>query len=179
VIVGFSLGGVIAIEMATLSTYKIAGLLLLDMNGEADAPDNASRRRAAVARARANGVAAFVLAETWPTHVAASRIGDEALRNEVLRMSEESGVEAFAHQAEIAISRPRALDLATSLTVPTLILCGEEDQITPAHMTRAISAAIPDASFEMIGEAGHFAILERPDAIADIVADWVAGFTGG
>ncbi len=173
VIAGFSLGGGIAVQMALRSSNPVTGVILLDVNGEDDVPGNAIDRRAAVQRARDHGMPQFITHEIWPTHVAKSRLDDAVLRDLVVLMAEESGPDAFANQAEIAISRPRALDFMPALTVPTLVLCGIEDRITPVKFSEAIAAAAPNARLEIILEAGHFAILECAAGIADIAAPWI------
>lgn len=174
-IAGFSLGGIIAVQLATLCAKDLAGLVLMDMNGEADRPENAVNRRAAVARAKDLGLRNFILQETWPTHVAAEKLSDASLREEVVRMAEECGIDAFANQVEIAISRPRTIDLLPSITAPVLVLCGEEDRITPPTMSQTIAAALPKARLEVVRGVGHFAIFEKPDVIADIVGTWISG----
>lgn len=178
VIAGFSLGGWIAIQMALSDSVPVSALVLLDMNGEADPVGNGTNRRAAVERARKIGVRNFVLSELWRTYVAPARIGDTALREEVLEMAEESGVEALAHQAEIAISRRRALDDAPSINVPTLVFCGGEDRVTPVAMARAVAESIPAAQLEIVAGAGHFALLEQPATVAQALVAWMAGRGG-
>ena len=177
VIVGFSLGGIIAVQVALRCPERVSGLVLIDMNGEADVPENAARRRAALARARTTGIAAYIREEMWPTHVAAARRGDVALLAELVAMGEACGIEAFANQTEIANSRPRTLDVAPGLTVPTLVVCGAEDLVTPPAMSHALAAAIPAANLEIIEGAGHYSILEAPDTIAAAMAQWLSGIT--
>lgn len=174
VIAGFSLGGMIAVHLARMLGKRARALLLLDMNGEIDKPNNASNRRAMVERARQNGLARFILEETWPTHVAASRIGDAELRDTVVAMANSVGLEGFARQADIAIARPRSIDIVAELDVPTLVLCGEEDRITPPALGAEIAAAAGN-ELVRIPDAGHFALLEQPDAIADSVMQWLFG----
>lgn len=174
VVAGFSLGGVIAVHITLALAHRVCGLILLDMNGEADVPGNAVNRRAAVARAREKGVANFIANETWPTHVAKSHLDDDPLRREIIRMAEETGIEGFANQAEIAISRPRAIDSLPQITVPVQVICGAEDRITPPQLTRDIAQALSQAQYTLIEDAGHFAILEQPEVIADIVSPWIA-----
>ena len=50
------------------------------------------------------------------------------------------------------------------IRVPTLIVCGEEDVITPPAEAEAMQAAIPGSTLELIPKAGHLANLEAPDA---------------
>ena len=173
VVVGFSLGGIIAAHMALKEPDRAVGLILLDMNGEADKPEAASGRRAAVERARELGLSEFVERQLWKTHVATERLSDFTLLREVQLMAEESGVSAFANQMEIAISRPRTIDFLGKLKVPALIFCGSEDVITPPALAKDIASSITGAKLTLIADAGHFAVLERPDVIAETAAPWI------
>ena len=136
-------------------------LPLLDMNGEADRPDNAAYRRAAVERARQVGLRKFILDETWPTHVAARHLTDPAMCDTVVAMAEAVGLEGFARQVEIAISRPRSLDILARLRSPTWCAVRRGRPITPRALAADISSAAR-AELVMVANAGHFAILERP-----------------
>jgi pimeloyl-ACP methyl ester carboxylesterase len=54
-------------------------------------------------------------------------------------------------------------DLLESVDCPTLVLCGEEDQITPPNEMRTMAGRIPQATFHLIPHAGHLAPAENPD----------------
>ncbi len=174
VIAGFSLGGMIATHLARTMSPKVTALLLLDMNGEADRPGNDVNRRAMLERARRNGLSRFIVEETWPAHVAAERLGDTALRDLVVAMAESVGIDGFARQTEIAISRPRSIDILEQLSLPTLVVCGAEDRITPVPLATDIAIAT-GGGLAIVPGAGHFAILERPEPIADSVLHWLMG----
>jgi len=67
----------------------------------------------------------------------------------------------------MAMRPDRRADLA-SISVPTLVLVGEDDVITPPAEAKALSDAIPDARLEIIPRAGHMAPYENP-AVANAV----------
>ncbi|HKY50061.1 MAG TPA: alpha/beta fold hydrolase, partial [Candidatus Limnocylindria bacterium] len=81
--------------------------------------------------------------------------------------------EAIA-QASIAMAkRPDSrADLAT-IDVPTAVVVGEEDTITPPDMSRAMSDAIPGATLSIIPNAGHLANLEAPVTFETAVRAWL------
>ena len=53
--------------------------------------------------------------------------------------------------------------------VPTLVLWGESDGIVAPGYGRKLCAALPDARFELIAQAGHYPQIERPEAVADAI----------
>ena len=58
--------------------------------------------------------------------------------------------------------------------MPTLIVCGEEDALTPPPVSRAMHEAIRDSELALIADAGHLAPLEQPLAFNAAVARWLA-----
>jgi 3-oxoadipate enol-lactonase len=53
--------------------------------------------------------------------------------------------------------------------VPTLVVCGAEDRVTPPTLSRALTQLIPGARYEEIANAGHLTNLERPEAFNALV----------
>ena len=72
--------------------------------------------------------------------------------------------------------RPDSSGLLPELSdTPTLVVVGEEDQITPPDKARAMSAAIPGSRFELVKGAAHLPTLERPDATTALLGEFLAG----
>jgi pimeloyl-ACP methyl ester carboxylesterase len=61
--------------------------------------------------------------------------------------------------------RPDSTPLLPEIKVPTLVVAGAEDKITPADEMRRVAQAIPGAEFVEIADAGHMAPMENPDAV--------------
>jgi 3-oxoadipate enol-lactonase len=62
-----------------------------------------------------------------------------------------------------------------SIRIPTLVLCGEHDAISPPAEMKAIADAIPNAQFVLIPNAGHMAPMEQPDAVNAAIQRFVTG----
>ena len=60
--------------------------------------------------------------------------------------------------------RPDSTALLPQITVPTLVIVGEEDELTPPEDSRRIAEAVPGATLVTIPGAGHLSNLEQPDA---------------
>jgi pimeloyl-ACP methyl ester carboxylesterase len=68
------------------------------------------------------------------------------------------------------------LDIAAAIAgiaVPTLVVCGADDKMTPPDFSRFIAEQIPGARLAMVADAGHFAMLEKPEAVNQAVSDFV------
>jgi 3-oxoadipate enol-lactonase len=60
-------------------------------------------------------------------------------------------------------------DRASAVDIPTLILCGDEDRVTPPALTDALGMLIPASRVEIIAASGHLANAEQPDQFNEAV----------
>jgi pimeloyl-ACP methyl ester carboxylesterase/predicted ester cyclase len=172
-LLGFSLGGIIALEMAAQAPARIAGLALIASNARPAPIESHAKRRADVAIARNLGVARYVQEHLWPHYVAEESLDNEALRRLIVEMAETFGVETLAEQVEAAIGRADSRPRLSSLRVPTLLICGAEDRTCTVEMHEEMAQRLPDACLSIIPHAGHFALLEKPQRIASDVSAWL------
>ena len=80
------------------------------------------------------------------------------------RMAEQASVPGIIGALEAMMARPDSTSTLSTITVPTLIVVGDEDVLTPPKEARAMHAAIPGSRLEMLGEVGHLSNVERPSA---------------
>ncbi|WP_350261285.1 alpha/beta hydrolase [Pantoea sp. BJ2] len=171
-LVGFSLGALVALEMQAQAAQRIAGLALLAVNPLADAPVNAAGRIALLDRAAKNGMRS-VIEQLWPRYVHASRLADRELLGALVTMAERSSVERFRQQTAIAIQRRDLRHTLPALQAPLLILNGDSDAIcTPEHHHLLVKAA-PAARHITLEQCGHFLLLEQPQACARALQTWI------
>jgi len=172
VAVGFSLGGIVALEMAAMAPERVVGLALIASSARPDKVGGAEARRADVAEALRLGIGPFVLDKLWPRYVGVAARGDVALQRLVLEMAEGLGHAVFAAQTEVAIGRADSRPRLAALGMPVLALCGEEDGVCPPMLQHEIAAAAPHATLRIIPGAGHFVLQEQP-AAAEQIAAWI------
>jgi pimeloyl-ACP methyl ester carboxylesterase len=172
-VAGFSLGGIVALEMIAQAPDRIDRIALIDTTARPDPKANAAVRRDAVERAREVGAASYIQ-DAWPLFLAPVNAKRAELRVLLVDMAERGGAAILDSQSEMAIhradSRPRLKDIA----VPALVLCGAQDKVCPPEVHREMAVLIPDATLAVIPDAGHFALIENPDAIAAHVRAWLA-----
>lgn len=170
---GFSLGAIVALQMVADAPGRIAGLALLSVNPLAVPPEQAPARREAVSAARQQGLTHWLSSSLWPTYVAPSRVADQALRDLICRMAEESGLETLAAQTEIAITRQDNRGALASLACPIIIINGVQDPICTPHHHRLVAQSVPQARCVSLAAAGHFTLLEAPDEVAPPLRQWI------
>jgi len=170
---GFSLGGIVALEMVALAPHRISGLALIDTTARADPPSNAAVRRAAVKRAREAGTASYIL-DAWPTLVSPRNAGNTELQALLVDMAEGFGPDPLASQSEVAIHRADSRPRLNRIEVPTLVLYGEDERVCPPDVQEEMARLIPRARLARVSGAGHFALLEQPEAVARHIRTWLA-----
>ncbi|MBN8431314.1 alpha/beta hydrolase [Microbulbifer salipaludis] len=170
---GFSMGGIVALEMLRQAPERIAGLALLDTNYGEDLPERAAAREGQVADALAGGLTGLVRGQLLPNYFAAANRDNPALAQEVVDMAEAVGELAFVHQARALGTRTESLGLLGEFAAPALVLCGKEDLICPVAMHEAMAAALPQAELVVVPDAGHMAPIEQPQAVSDALGRWL------
>ncbi|MEZ0496395.1 alpha/beta fold hydrolase [Sphingomonas sp. IW22] len=163
-LIGFSLGGLVALEIALMAPDRVVGLAMIDSNARAraaDAPPSAPTPADAVAA-------------VWPGCVGPARRDDAALRALLDAMAERVGAETFAAQEKLVRARTDKRERLAAITAPALILAGQEDRLCPPAVQQEMASAMPDAELILIDGVGHFAPIEDPDTVAIHVATWLA-----
>jgi 3-oxoadipate enol-lactonase len=164
-ICGLSLGGVVAIAMHHADAKCCASLIIADSfavhpEGRAiyDRGIAASDNLRAMAEARVD--------------VLLAQPADPALRSEVVETMARIDPAAYRIGAE-AVWLADQRDRAQEIDVPSLVLCGSEDKITPAELSNELVDLIPDARMQIIAGAGHISNAERPDEFNRIVGEFI------
>lgn len=174
VVGGLSLGGYIAFALWRRHRSRIRALILADTRAEADDAEGRQRRMDLIALAHEKGRAA-VAAKLLPGLVGkTTREGNPDLYDAIHGVMMGASIEGIVGASEAMIARPDSTDLLASIDVPTLVICGDEDAITPPKSMRAMAQRIPHARFETLSGAGHLSNMERPAAFNHVVSEFLA-----
>lgn len=170
-LLGFSMGGYVSLEIMRQAPERVSKLCLLDTTARPDAPEASDKRRERMALARA-GRFAETVEEGFEMTVHPDHLGREDLKAITREMALAMGPETFLrHQAAI-IGRPDSRPTLAGIKVPTAVITGDADRITPPEAAREMAAAIPGAQLTLIPGAGHMAIIEQPEATIAAILAW-------
>jgi pimeloyl-ACP methyl ester carboxylesterase len=172
-IAGLSMGGYISLEVLRQAPGRIARLALLDTTARPDTEEGRRNRERLIAFAEA-GRLEEVHPVLWPRLMHPSRYGDKALEAVVLKMMRDTGPEAFVRQQKAIMGRPDSRPMLPGIEIPTLVLVGEQDAITPPEMAREMAEAIEWASLVVVPECGHLSTLEQPEAVNQALSAWLS-----
>jgi pimeloyl-ACP methyl ester carboxylesterase len=171
---GHSMGGYIAFEIMRQAPERVARLALLNTQARPDTPEASARRRSMVTRAQ-GGAYQAVVNELWANFVHPSRSGDAGLQQLVHQMAEDVGVEAFVRQQSAIMTRPDSRPTLTAIRCPTLVLTCDTDNMVPNELSQEMADAIAGARLVVLNDCGHLPQLERPEATAQALVEWIDG----
>jgi pimeloyl-ACP methyl ester carboxylesterase len=160
---GLSMGGYVALALAHRHPHRLRGLMLIDTRASADTPQAALGREELAQRVLAADSAEPAVEAMLP------RLFGETTRlnrPEVIAQMRERMLRTPARAVAGALRGMAArLDRTAELgriAVPTLVMVGAEDVLTPPSEAKAMADAIPNARYVEIPGAGHLAPLENP-----------------
>ncbi|MEO6067303.1 MAG: alpha/beta fold hydrolase [Gemmatimonadota bacterium] len=174
VICGLSMGGYIALEFARRYRSRLRGLVLMDTRAEADTAEARKAREAAMQVARERGAGAIAAqmitklfapgaAETMPQVV-----------DRIRGMMEAAPVKGIVGALSAMRDRPDSTATLSELEgLPTLIVVGEKDQVTPLAVARAMADAVPGGMLSVIPAAGHLPPVEQPIATTRVLTEFL------
>lgn len=171
---GLSMGGYVAFEVMRRAPERVTRLALLDTTAKPPTPETNAPREQMIALAE-KGAFDNVVTLLWQKLVAPDRLADEALRLEVRAMAEAVGASGFIRQQRAIMGRSDARPVLRTISVPTLVVVGAEDAITPPGEAREIAAGIgAKARYLEIPGCGHLSTLEAPEVVTAALLDWLA-----
>lgn len=161
-LVGVSVGGMIALRLAGQRADLIRALALCDTAHKIGTSGTWDARIAAIREGGMGAVADAVLERWFSAEFRRTRSVElVGYRNMLARMPAEGYIGTCAALRDADLTQA-----SRSLTQPTLCLAGEEDSVTPPALVRSLSALIPNAAFAIVPEAGHLPCIEQPKAMA-------------
>jgi pimeloyl-ACP methyl ester carboxylesterase len=171
--VGFSMGAIVAVEMAVQAPERIVGLVLSGYNATADLPERAAHRPAQQVEVRAGGLERVLVEELKPNYLAAQNRTDSALRCLLRDMGMGLGADVFVRQSEALRLREDRRAAIAALDIPVLYLCGQEDTLCSPAWHSIWASMTPKSQFRKISGAGHMLPLEAPKAFAATIEHWL------
>jgi 3-oxoadipate enol-lactonase len=161
VVVGLSMGGYIALRAIERNPERFKGLVLCDTRSEADSNEGKIKRAANIQSVRTDGVQKY--AEGFVKAVFAPQTFERNLEavNFIRQIIEKTSPVAIAGTLLALASRTDTTESLSKINVPTLILVGEHDTLTPVSAAKSMSERIRQSELHIISNAAHLSNLEN------------------
>jgi 3-oxoadipate enol-lactonase len=177
VVAGLSMGGYVAFAFWRRHRERVRGLILADTRATADNEVTLRKRADLIDLAVNHGADAVADAQIASLLGKSTRQKHPAVVDTVHAMLASAPLEGTVGALEAMMNRPDSTSTLATIDVPTLIVVGDEDAITPAKEARLMYDAIPASRLEVISGAGHLSNFERPAAFNHVVTEFLGVLT--
>lgn len=171
-LIGLSLGGYAAFEVIRQALSRLERLVLIDTTAVADHPARRQGRLRDIATVQQGGIEALIpeLPARWllPAHVQ-----NPALVDLMGSMARSVGSRGQFNQQTAMLGRPDSHPDLARVRVPTLVMCGRQDPVTPLADHEAMAACVPGARLVVVEDCGHLSTIEQPQAVTRSLTDWL------
>jgi len=174
---GHSMGGRVALEAYLRAPERITHLALLDTGSDALPPGEAGEREKAgrfrlLEIARRDGMLA--MGKEWTLKmVHPSRLSDATLMDAIHQMIARAPLAQFEAQIQALLARPDRSEMLAQIHVPTLVLCGHEDNWSTIERHVEMSRRITGSVLVDVPDCGHMSTMEQPAAITRAFRNWL------
>ncbi|MFK7997317.1 MAG: alpha/beta fold hydrolase [Granulosicoccus sp.] len=172
VLVGLSMGGIVAMEIIRQAPERVTSLALLDTNPLPEPDDVRKARADQVNRVRAGGLENVMRDELKPHYLFNGPRRTDVL-DVCLAMALDLGEATFAMQAQAITNRPDQQSTLRHVRVPTLVMSGDNDRLCPMDRHTLMHELIPHSSLVVIPNAGHLPTLEQPALTTRALQRWL------
>ena len=165
------MGGYVSLALLKRNPASVRALALVNTRAGADDEAGKEGREAAIGSVRSGGAAAIaqgMIARLLAPGSAQNANLVERLERIILRQKPET----LESDLTAMRDRPDSTDFLARIGIPTIVLAGDQDVISPPAECQAMAAAIPSARFVSIPAAGHLTPMERPGAVAAALSEF-------
>ncbi len=169
---GHGMGGMIALELVRRAPDRVRRLCLISTDAQADTPHIAAGREELMIGAQA-GRLDEVMHKVIGSDTLAPGPRRIPILQDMIQMALELGSDLFARQMRALQRRPDQQATLRLIGVPTLVLCGAYDTVTPVRKHQFMADMIPETELLVLDDAGHLPTLEAPGAVNSALVEWL------
>ncbi|UUX49925.1 alpha/beta hydrolase [Nisaea acidiphila] len=170
-LVGFSMGGFVAREIALKAPERVERLALLNTSARGDDPEQA-RRKAGLARAAETRGFRGLSRHSILSSLHPDRRGDEEIVASIREMADRIGREGFVNQ--IGVVRQDGHGELSRITCPALVVWCRQDELRSLEEAQELADGIPGAELRIVENCGHMLPLEAPGETVSLLRNWLS-----
>lgn len=175
VVAGYSMGGYVLIELLARHRARVQAAAFIDTSAQVETTESMQNREKTIAALERNfdrAVAAVIPFSLHPDHH-----GRADLVGGMRSMMQVVGAQTAIRQTRAIMARTDHRAMLAQLAMPTLVVCGREDKVTPPALSQDLADLIPAARLHWLDQAGHQTPLEQPAELARAIGQLIASAT--
>ncbi|MCX7874665.1 MAG: alpha/beta hydrolase [Melioribacteraceae bacterium] len=169
ILCGLSMGGYIALRAIEKNQKMFGGLILCDTKSEADDNEAKLKRAANINMINTEGMESFAKMFVTNCFADESITELENIFNHTLKIAQHQNPIGVKGCILAIATRTDTTNFLQQINIPTLVLGGSFDKLTPPVQMRAMAEKIPNSEYAVVPRAGHLAPLENPDNVNDLL----------
>jgi len=170
-LIGFSMGGYIALELFRIIPDKIERLILINSAAKTLSEKGQLERERSLELIN-NGKFDFLIQLIFKNSIYDKK-KQSGLLPLVQAMAHEVGVENYKNQLTAILNKADHFPLLSTITCPTLIIAAIQDNVMPTERSEHLAKNIKNSELIYLDECGHLAMLEQPEKLNTILSDWL------
>ena len=175
ILVGVSIGGYAVFEFWRRHRERVQALVLSNTRAEPDTEQGRANRMKSIEDARLRGTAPFLDAQLQNLIGQTIRTNRPDIAAKARKMMDSLTVDGLAAIQQGMAQRPDSVPTLRGIDVPTLVIAGEEDTLTPLANAQVIQQHIRGARLAVIPKVGHYAALENPHEFEGVLRQFLDG----
>lgn len=175
ILCGLSMGGYIALRALEKFEEKLSAVILCDTRSEADNNEGKLKRAAAIKRINTEGLAAF--ARDFITNCYGDYYKQHHKEEFENRITKSSAFNPIGVKGSLLamLGRNDTTEYLNKIKIPALVICGENDALTPPSVMKPLAEKINRTEFVVIKNSGHMSPIENPQEVKDAIEKFLEG----
>ena len=172
-VIGFSMGGFIAIKLAVEYPEILDKLVLIGTNAR-----NISQKRKlllekSLTTLNKNNFAKLFYQKNYSSYFSDKDLKNTSYQNTVYSMAKQLGYKTFLDQTNLILKRPNQLNKLNKIVSKTLIIRGKNDKLSSNSMNNELNKKIKYSVYKEIKNSSHFVMLEKPKIFNKVVTNFL------
>ena len=175
VFAGVSIGGYVLFEFWRRHRERVAALMLCDTRAQADTDEGRRNRLRSAEDVQKRGPAPFLDAMILKLVGASTRRNRPDIATAARAMMDRMPVAGIVAVQQGMAARPDSIPTLKTIDVPTLVVVGDEDTLTPSADAELMQRNISGSRLQVVPAAGHYAVFEQPDFAKRVIRQFLDG----
>lgn len=176
IVCGLSMGGYILLNAVHRYPERFSALILSDTQCIADTPEAKEKRFKGIKQIEEGGLNEYAASSVKALFSEHSQNTKKEAVEKIRKIILATPPDTITRTLHALAERNETCDILGGITIPTLILCGREDKVTPPPQAEYLHAHIKNSVFHIIDKAGHLSNLENEEEFNKYLQQFISKF---